>query len=287
MNDIIKTFGGVRGYEKNDVVYLHIEDVARGLGITSTTSKDGTIYTNIRWSRVDELLGGLNFLPQVAENGNPHDYYIPENIFYRLCMKARNEVAEAFQAKVADEIIPSIRKNGVYATDNFIQKSIEDPDWAISMLQQLKFEREQKQLALQQRDEAIRTKAQIGARREATAMNTASQKSKECERLRERIGNSLQWRQAKAVTWAKEYFSIKMCGFWSAFGKFLSKISRQMSVEIRKIKCDDAGDCQKFDRVNEYHMSVINNAKMLLDGGGLFDDYIDAKILALIVTYRK
>lgn len=54
------------------------------------------------------------FLPQVAENGNPHDYYIPENIFYRLCMKAKNEVAEAFQAKVADEIIPSIRKTGKY-----------------------------------------------------------------------------------------------------------------------------------------------------------------------------
>jgi len=215
MNDIIKTFGGVRGYEKNEVVYLHIEDVARGLGITSTTSKDGTIYTNIRWSRVDELLGGLNFLPQVAENGNPHDYYIPENIFYRLCMKARNEVAEAFQAKVADEIIPSIRKNGVYATDNFIQKSIEDPDWAISMLQQLKFEREQKQLALQQRDEAIRTKAQIGARREATAMNTASQKSKECERLREQLGDAKNFKAVRALKWIKDYFVYRGKAAWN------------------------------------------------------------------------
>ena len=31
-------------------------------------------------------------------------------------MKAKNEVAESFQAKVADEIIPSIRKTGSYST---------------------------------------------------------------------------------------------------------------------------------------------------------------------------
>lgn len=43
------------------------------------------------------------------------DDYIPENIFYRLAMKAKNETAEKFQALVADEIIPSIRKTGSYS----------------------------------------------------------------------------------------------------------------------------------------------------------------------------
>lgn len=43
---------------------------------------------------------------------------------------------------------------------------------------------EEEKLALQaERDEAIRTKAQIGSNREATAMATASAKSRECKRL--------------------------------------------------------------------------------------------------------
>ena len=33
----------------------------------------------------------FGFAPLVEQNENPHDYYIPENIFYRLCMKAKNE----------------------------------------------------------------------------------------------------------------------------------------------------------------------------------------------------
>ena len=112
------TFCGVRGYEKEGVAYLHIEDVARGLGFTQSQVKNGKEYTSIRWERIDAFLADFGFPPQVGESGNPHDYYIPENIFYRLCMKAKNEVAEAFQAKVADDIIPSIRKTGSYSVSN-------------------------------------------------------------------------------------------------------------------------------------------------------------------------
>jgi prophage antirepressor-like protein len=114
MENSLVCISGVRGYEKDGVAYLHIEDVARGLGFERTELKNDVEYKSIRWERVEGFLNELNFRPQVGENENPHDYYIPENIFYRLCMKARNEVAEAFQAKVADDIIPSIRKTGKY-----------------------------------------------------------------------------------------------------------------------------------------------------------------------------
>jgi prophage antirepressor-like protein len=114
MNELVQVFNGVRGYEQDGVAYLHIEDVVRGLGFVQVAVQNGKEYTKARWSRVEGLLNDLGFAPQVEQSGNPHDYYIPENIFYRLCMKARNETAEAFQAKVADDIIPSIRRTGRY-----------------------------------------------------------------------------------------------------------------------------------------------------------------------------
>lgn len=107
---------GVSCYEQNGTAYLKLDDVARGLGFTQP--KNGLEY--IRWDRVESYLAGFGF---------PHkwgkDDFIPENVFYRLAMKANNPVAEKFQALVADEIIPSIRKTGGYIAG---QESMSDSE---------------------------------------------------------------------------------------------------------------------------------------------------------------
>ena len=96
---------GVECYEKGGTAYLKLETVARGLGFTTVATSGNEV---VRWSRVEGYLLDLGF------KGFDRNGFIPENIFYRLAMKAKNEVAEKFQAKVADEIIPSIRKTGGY-----------------------------------------------------------------------------------------------------------------------------------------------------------------------------
>ena len=108
MNEIIN-IQGIDCYEKDGCAYLKLEAVARGLGFTKTENKNGTEYTTIRWERVFGFLDEIGFDHKWAKDG-----FIPENVFYRLAMKAKNEAAEKFQAKIADEVIPSIRKHGGY-----------------------------------------------------------------------------------------------------------------------------------------------------------------------------
>lgn len=123
---------GIECYEKNGTAYLKLETVSRGLGFVDNSK--GTEY--VRWNTVRQYLSDIGFSQEVAK-----DIFIPENIFYRLAMKAKNEVAERFQAKVADEIIPSIRKHGIYATDKVIHEILNNPDFGIELLTKLKEER--------------------------------------------------------------------------------------------------------------------------------------------------
>ena len=132
MNEIM-TIQGIPCYEKDGVAYLNLETVARGLGFTQ--DKNGVEY--VRWETVNNYLRELKFSQQVGK-----DAYIPENIFYRLAMKAKNETAERFQEMIADEVVPAIRKHGGYLTPAKVQEVLTDPDTIIRLATQLKESRE-------------------------------------------------------------------------------------------------------------------------------------------------
>ena len=106
------------------VVELKLEHVAIGLGFTQIAKSGNEV---VRWERVYAYLNEFNFIPtsgdgfsqQVGKSG-----YIPENVFYKLCFKAKNETARAFQDLVTDEILPAIRKSGGY----MVTKSDDTPE---------------------------------------------------------------------------------------------------------------------------------------------------------------
>ena len=124
MNELqILNVDGIECYEKDGTAYLKLETVARGLGFTFIAKSGNEV---VRWNTVYGYLKDLG----VATSCNGASYqddcpdFIPENVFYRLAMKAKNEAAEKFQAKVADEIIPSIRKTGGYGKAMTIPEQI-------------------------------------------------------------------------------------------------------------------------------------------------------------------
>ncbi len=153
MNDIMN-IGGIDCYEQDGTAYLKLETVARGLGFTRIAESGNEV---VRWERVDKYLSELG-VPTCGHDVSPtsggRPDFIPENVFYRLAMKARNEAAERFQAKIADEVIPAIRKHGAYMTPETLQAALLNPDVMIQLCQQLKAEQD-KRRALEVKNSAL------------------------------------------------------------------------------------------------------------------------------------
>lgn len=138
MNEILN-INNVHGYldKETGTAYLNAGDVARGFGFIQRQNKGGKEYVSIRWDRVNQYLHDFGFPPQVGEND-----FLPENMVYRLGFKASNEVAQKFQAVLADEVLPAIRKHGAYLTPEKIEEALLNPDTLIRLATELKAERE-------------------------------------------------------------------------------------------------------------------------------------------------
>ena len=73
--------------------------------------------------------------------GNPNKTIISEPGLYKLIMRSRKPEAKEFQRWVTHEVLPSIRKHGVYATEATIDRILANPDFGIKLLTDLKEER--------------------------------------------------------------------------------------------------------------------------------------------------
>ena len=141
-----------------------------------------------------ELKHSADLAECFSEQQSPNLTLISESGLYRILAKCNLPKCEPFENWVFDEVLPSIRKTGSYSvTQTQVSRKdqlylaiihAESEAVRVDALKELEEINKQEVKALTaERDEAIRTKAMIGSSREATAMNTASQKSKECKRL--------------------------------------------------------------------------------------------------------
>lgn len=79
-------------------------------------------------------------------------YVVNEPGLYSLILGSRKPEARRFKRWVTHEVLPSIRRHGMYATPQTLEAMLQDPDTMIKTLQALKAEREQRQ-ALEQKVE--------------------------------------------------------------------------------------------------------------------------------------
>lgn len=151
MNEI-KTFSNdmfsILIKQDNENNLFDLETVAKSLGFTQF--KNGKQY--IRWETINKYLG--KYLSQEVGKGD----FIPEPMVYKLAFKAGNSTAEKFQDWLAIEVLPVIRKHGIYATDSVIEQTIQNPDYIITVLTEYKKEKEQN-LLLQQQIGELKPKA--------------------------------------------------------------------------------------------------------------------------------
>ena len=80
---------------------------------------------------------------------------INESGLYSLILRSKKVEAKLFKQWVTKDVLPSIRKHGMYATEVTIDKMLSDPDFAIKLLTQLKDEKQKRKEAEEAKDRLI------------------------------------------------------------------------------------------------------------------------------------
>lgn len=76
--------------------------------------------------------------------GNSMATFINETGFYEVLLFSSSNKVKPYRRWITHEVLPAIRKYGIYATDITIEKLLANPDFAIQALQNLKEERQKR-----------------------------------------------------------------------------------------------------------------------------------------------
>lgn len=132
-------FGSVRIIEEDGKYLFCASDVAKALGYSRPNDAVARHCraTVKRRSPISGKMQEINF--------------ITEGDVYRLIVHSKLPSAERFERWVFDEVLPSLRANGIYITDPLVKQIAEDPDYLYALWDTLKRQNER----LRSQDEII------------------------------------------------------------------------------------------------------------------------------------
>ncbi|MDF3197580.1 Rha family transcriptional regulator [Pseudomonas sp. 1912-s] len=168
--------------------------VTTTLAIAEGTLNDhSSVIKLVRTYQVDlEEFGLLDFKSE-STGGRPTEYaFLNEPQSTLLLTYMRNaDIVRAFKKKLVREFWEMVQQRR--------QNAPALPADYIGALEHLLASKRSEKLAIEQRDHAIETKAEIGSRREATAMATASAAVRQANQLKEELGRGLRQATVAAV----------------------------------------------------------------------------------------
>lgn len=147
-----------------------------------TLSDHASVIKLVRTYQADlEEFGLLDFKSE-STGGRPTEYaFLNEPQSTLLLTYMRNtDIVRAFKKKLVREFWEMVQQRN--------RRGPELPDDYIGALEHLLVSKRAEQLAIEQRDQAVATKAEIGSRREATAMATASAAVRQVQKLKDDLG---------------------------------------------------------------------------------------------------
>ena len=92
-------------------------------------------------TNVDEEDKTTVLIQHPGSNYKSKTMLINESGLYALILSSKLPQAKEFKRWVTSEVLPSIRRNGAYLTDDALAYFAEDPDYGIKLLNTLKRER--------------------------------------------------------------------------------------------------------------------------------------------------
>ena len=152
MNDIqvfnSEQFGEIRTAGTAQEPIFCAADICRALG-----------YSNGRKAISDHCdEGDVTKRDTPTSSGVQSMTFVNESGMYSLIFGSKLESAKQFKKWVTSDVLPSIRKHGIYATEATVESMLNDPENAILMLQAYQRERKER-LAAQQQVEKLEAQA--------------------------------------------------------------------------------------------------------------------------------
>ena len=128
-------FGEIRATEINGEPWFVGKDVALALGYIETEKAIRThVHEDDKGVSQMDTPGGIQKMTVINESG-----------LYALIFGSKLESAQRFKRWVTNEVLPSIRKHGAYATPATVEDMLKNPDAFIKILQEIKAERAERE----------------------------------------------------------------------------------------------------------------------------------------------